>query len=366
MSAARRKKHRLWLWLLLLLALPALSLFMWFWASADRTDGKSKPASPAVGRVEQQDRVLATGVVRPQVGAEVNVGTRISGRVESVRAAIGDRVKKGDILAKLERDELEAAVKMAEAASSAAWTRLALLQKGSRPEEIKAAQASVDGALAVSKDAERELERRKRLYAEDLISREQLDHAQRDFDVAQSKLRASEEAAALKRKLYRPEEIALARYAALEAGAALETARIRLDYAIIRSPIDGVVASVSMQNGESVSVGLQAPTLVTIIDLDRLQVEAYVDEVDIGRVKLGGPASFTVDTYPDSVFKGTVHAIYPKAILEDNVVNYLTIISFSAPAETLRPGMTANVSIETDPTRRNGSKSEAVAGQDTH
>lgn len=361
MSAARRKKNRLWIWLLLFLGLPVLSLSMWFWASADGTDKSGKQATPPAGTGETETRVLATGVVRPQVGAEVNVGTRISGRVESVRATIGDHVKKGDILAKLERDELEAAVKMAEAVASAAWTRLALLQKGARPEEIESAQASVDGAQAVLKDAERELKRRKRLYAENLISKEQLDHAHRDFDVAESKLKAAKEGSALKKKLYRPEEIAIARYNAVEAGSSLEMARIRLDYAVIRAPINGVVASVSMQNGESVSVGLQAPTLVTIIDLDRLQVEAYVDEVDIGKVKVGAPASFTVDTYPDSVFKGTVQAIYPKALLQDNVVNYLTIISFSAPAETLRPGMTANVSIETDPREKNGSNSEDIA-----
>jgi HlyD family secretion protein len=190
------------------------------------------------------------------------------------------------------------------------------------------------------------MKRREKLFAEELISQEQLDHARRDYEVAKSKLKGAEEDLSLKKNIYRPEEIALARYNAVEARAALETAQIRLDYAVIRSPISGVVATVAMQNGEAVSVGLQAPTLVTIIDLERLQVEAYVDEVDIGRVEVGSPATFTVDTYPDKTFKGKVQAIYPKAVQEDNVVNYLTIISFTNPPGTLRPGMTTNVNIQ--------------------
>lgn len=367
MSPKKRKKRSFWPWLLLLIGLPALSIGMWLWASGSRSEGKKKPTKTSVQgskKMTNEDRVLATGVIRPQVGAEVNVGTRISGRVEKVYAAIGNQAKKGDVLAELEKEELEAAVKKAEAAAAAAWTKLVLLKKGARSEEIESARASVQAARAVMEDAEREMKRREKLFAEELISQEQLDHARRDYEVGKSKVKGAEEALSLKKKLYRPEEIALARYNAVEAKAALESARIRLDYAVIRSPINGVVATVAMQNGETVSVGLQAPTLVTIIDLERLQVEAYVDEVDIGRVKVGSPATFTVDTYPDKTFKGKVQAIYPKAVLEDNVVNYLTIISFTNAPGTLRPGMTTNVTIQIqdkEVARREGAGGGAMA-----
>lgn len=358
----RKRRHRLWPWLVLFLGLPALSVGFWIWTShrPSKKNNNKKPVRRADGKSKQagrsRDKVLATGVVRPQVGAEVKVGTRISGKVETVRAAIGHQVKKGEVLARLETDELKAAVKKAKAASAAAWSKLALLRRGSRNEEIASAEAMLKAALSVKEDAERELKRRRALLEKKLISREEVDHAQRDLAVATSKWKEARNTLDLKRKRYLPEEINWARAKAVEAQAALEMTRIRLDYATIRAPIDGVVATVSIQNGETVSAGLRSPTLVTIIDLERLQVEAYVDEVDIGQVAVGRQATFTVDTYPNEVFKGKVQAIYPKAVLEDNVVNYLTIISFQIPKATLRPGMTTNVTIQAASPRKNKRK----------
>ena len=106
-----------------------------------------------------------------------------------------------------------------------------------------------------------------------------------------------------------------------------------------------MIASVSTQEGETVASGMSAPTFVTVLDLSRLQVEAYVDEVDIGRVRSGLRASFTVDAFPERTFTGTVAAIYPKAVLQNNVVNYLTIVTVDDPERLLRPEMTANVTI---------------------
>jgi RND family efflux transporter MFP subunit len=107
-----------------------------------------------------------------------------------------------------------------------------------------------------------------------------------------------------------------------------------------------VVASVSTREGETVAAGLNAPTFVTIVDLKRLQLDAYVDEVDIGRVKVGQDAVFTVDAFPDKEFKGRVTAIYPRAVLQDNVVTYDCIVGIDTPyAGLLRPQMTASVTI---------------------
>ena len=132
----------------------------------------------------------------------------------------------------------------------------------------------------------------------------------------------------------------------------MRAAEIDLSYAQITAPISGVVASVSTREGETVAAGFSAPTFVTIVDLDRLEVLAYVDETDIGRVFLGQLASFEVDTYPGLPINGVVAAIQPSAELRDNVVNYVIRLEFDSPSAsqdttpnefTLRPEMTAHV-----------------------
>ena len=121
---------------------------------------------------------------------------------------------------------------------------------------------------------------------------------------------------------------------------------MQLSYATITAPINGVVGSVSTQEGETVAAGLNAPTFVTISDLSRLMVEAYVDEVDIGKVQPGQRAVFTVDAFPAVDFEGNVVAIYPKASIQDNVVKYTVALDVTTPYEgKLRPEMTATVSI---------------------
>jgi macrolide-specific efflux system membrane fusion protein len=131
-----------------------------------------------------------------------------------------------------------------------------------------------------------------------------------------------------------------------QAEANLDYARIQLGYTKIHAPISGVVASVSTQEGETVAASFSAPTFVTIINLERLEVWAYVDETDIGRVKEGQQAFFTVDTYTDTDFEGVVTAIYPKAEIQDNVVNYVTILKITDMQDKiLRPQMTTTVTI---------------------
>jgi macrolide-specific efflux system membrane fusion protein len=131
-----------------------------------------------------------------------------------------------------------------------------------------------------------------------------------------------------------------------EGEANLEYAKTQLAYAKIRAPISGVVASVSTQEGETVAASFSTPTFVTIIDLDRLELWAYVDETDIGRVIEGQRAVFTVDTYPETEFEGEVLSIYPNAVIQNTVVNYVTIVHIGdRQGKILRPEMTANVTI---------------------
>jgi HlyD family secretion protein len=292
--------------------------------------------------------VLATGAVRPQVGAEVRVGARISGRVDKLLVKVGDVVAAGQVIAEIEHADLDARVKSAEADLQVAQASLALLQRGARPEDVDAARAMQRQVEAEVDMAKLTVDRRRSLVEQGMMPPEQLDDAERALAVARAQVDAARETVRLRRTPYLPEEIQLTQAKVGQAEAALELTRIELTYAAVRSPIAGVIASVSTQEGETVASGMSAPTFVTVIDLSRLQVEAYVDEVDIGRVRPGLAASFTVDTFPDRTFSGKVTAIYPKAVLQNNVVNYLTIITVDDPGRLLRPEMTANVTVVAD------------------
>jgi len=132
------------------------------------------------------------------------------------------------------------------------------------------------------------------------------------------------------------------------AEAALKIAQTNLSYATITAPISGVVASVSTQQGETVTAGGASggtPTFVTIVDLRRLEAHAFVDETDIGKVQAGQAVTFTVATFPDREFTGKVTAIHPTALVQVNVVTYDVVIAIDHPEDVLRPDMTATVTI---------------------
>jgi macrolide-specific efflux system membrane fusion protein len=129
------------------------------------------------------------------------------------------------------------------------------------------------------------------------------------------------------------------------AEAGVMEARAGLSYTTLVAPIDGVVAQVTTQEGETVAAGMSSPTFVTIMDLGKLEVAAYVDEVDIGRVAIGQSATFTVDSFPDVDFTGKVTAVYPRAVIQSNVVNYITTLSIDNSEGRLKPDMTATITI---------------------
>jgi len=139
---------------------------------------------------------------------------------------------------------------------------------------------------------------------------------------------------------------AVAEQQSKQAQANLADAVTQLSYGKIFAPIAGTVESVSTQEGETVAASFASPTFVTLLDLSRLEVWAYVDETDIGKIRVGQSASFTVDTYGDYEFAGKVTAIYPQAQIRDNVVDYVTVIRFQSPRDRiLRPEMTTTVRI---------------------
>jgi RND family efflux transporter MFP subunit len=254
-------------------------------------------ASVVVARRDIGTVVKATGVIRPMIGAEVRVGSRVSGVVRRLLVQVGDRVRQGQLLAELDDRELRA--RLAEAVGA-----------------LERAQANL--AFAQS-----DLRRRRQLSADGLL-------APADLDVA-------ERAAALAEK------------ERAQADASHDYAATQVSYARIVAPIDGVVASVATQEGETVAASFAAPTFLTLLDLRRLEVRAYVDETDIGRIRRGQTARFTVDTYPGRDVTGRVETVYPQAEIRDNVVDYVTVVRFVAPPDcVLRPEMTAAVRIAID------------------
>jgi HlyD family secretion protein len=285
------------------IGLAALGVAALLWSRAGRAQSQAAGEAQVV-RVVRRDIgsfVKATGIIKPRVGAEVRVGSRASGVVKRLYARVGDRVTAGQLLAELDDRDLvarrnEAAAAVQQADVNVRYTRSDLARK---------ATLGDGGAIAVS----------------------EVDLAKQAAAVAEQQLTA--------------------------ARASLEYATTQVGYARIVAPIAGVVASVSTQEGETVAANFAAPTFVTLIDLSRLEVWAYVDETDIGRVRLGRTAKFTVDTYGDQEFNGRVTAIYPKAEIRDNVVNYVTVLRFEPPRDrTLRPEMTTTVRIILDTRER--------------
>jgi macrolide-specific efflux system membrane fusion protein len=214
--------------------------------------------------------------------------------VRRLLVRVGDFVARGQLLAELDARDLEA-----------------------RRQEAAAARGLSEAKLRY---AEADLRRKQELSAAGLLAPSDLDLAEQAFRVAREQ-RA-------------------------QAQANLDYATTQLDYSRIVAPIAGVVSSVTTQEGETVAASFAAPTFVTLLDLDRLEVRAYVDETDIGRIRPGQQARFTVDTYRDHEFEGRVTAVYPQAEIRDNVVNYVTVIQFQASGDrVLRPEMTTTVRI---------------------
>lgn len=278
-----------------LLGVLAIAAVVWARTAAKRADDPLRDAQ--IVRVTRRDianAIKATGIIKPMVGAEVRVGSRVSGVVRRLYVRVGDSVAQGQLLAELDARDLEA-------------------RRGEAAAALRVADANF-------RYADAELRRKRELRAAQLLSASDMDLAQQAFAVSEQQ-RA-------------------------QARANLDYAATQLGYARIVAPIPGVVGSVTTQEGETVAASLAAPTFVTLVDLTRLEVRAYVDETDIGRVRIGQTAHFTVDTYPDHEFDAVVTAVYPQAEIRDNVVDYVTVLRFDAPRDhLLRPEMTTTVRI---------------------
>lgn len=250
--------------------------------------------------------IMATGTLNPVI--LVQVGSQVSGNIKRLYADFNSVVKKDQVIAQIDSTLLKAEVEKARA-------------------NYKAALANVEKAKVIVTDTRRTLNRYKALVKENLVSQSDVDTAQTNYDSAVA-------------------QIEVARAQVDQTRSTLDFSRTRLDYAIIRSPVDGIVLSRNVDVGQTVAASLQAPTLFTIAqDLTRMQVNTSVDEADVGRVEVGQKVTFTVDAYPSDVFKGRVSQIRNAPQVVQNVVTYDVIVEVENPELKLKPGMTANVSI---------------------
>lgn len=239
----------------------------------------------------------------------VQVGTQVSGTIQGLFVDFNSPVKKGEIIAQIDPALFNAEVEQ---------TRGNFL----------AAQANLVKARATAADAKRTMERNRQLVKDGVVSQGDFDTAETRYDESIAAVRAAEATV-------------------VQTRGARSRAETNLKNATIRSPVDGVVISRSVDVGQTVAASFQTPTLFTIAqDLTQMQIETSVDEADISRVRVGQPVTFTVDAYPDTPFKARVAQVRNAPVVTQNVVTYVVVITVANPDLKLKPGMTANVAIE--------------------
>jgi len=252
--------------------------------------------------------VSATGNLAAVV--TVQVGTQVSGTIQKLFVDYNSPVKRGQVIAQIDPSLFSAQLEQ---------TRGNYLN----------AQATLQKAKADLADARRTLERNRQLLKDGVVSQSDFDAADNRYQMALATVKAAEGSVAQTRGSFSQSET-------------------NLRYATIRSPVDGIVVSRNVDVGQTVAASFQTPTLFTIAqDLTRMEIDTSVDEADISRVKVGQPVSFTVDAYPESRFAGTVRQVRNAPVVTQNVVTYVVVIDVDNRDMKLKPGMTANVSIET-------------------
>ena len=305
-------------------------------------DYKFKP----VTRKDIYQKVLATGTVTLKTGAEVKIGARISGQLEKLMVKIGDVVKAGDAIATIEHEDLLARVAQFKADLKAEEARLdKIINEG--PLELNKLKAALEELNVQVNLARKMLSRNQTLKEKGIVSEFVVDEADERLLVLNAQINSAREEIKLEAARLQ-NDIRLQEAKVEKALANLFEEETRLSYATITAPIDGVVAFISTQEGETVVASLSAPTFVTLIDLKKLEVTAFVDETDIGKIKEKQEAKFTVDAFPKIFFDAVIREIRPKAVIKDNVVNYEVMLEISKKnISLLRPEMTANIVVTT-------------------
>ncbi|MGE5725067.1 MAG: efflux RND transporter periplasmic adaptor subunit [Acidobacteriota bacterium] len=304
-------------WLLSLTAIGLIVLLAAF------TFGRKDQAQYFTAKAQTgtiNDVVQATGTINAVT--TVQVGSQVSGTISRLNADFNSRVQKDEVIAQLDPSLLQGALLQAEADLQNARATLASVQADLTKAEAAAAQTKADYA------------RNAALVKDGVVSAQQFDLAKASADTNNAAVVAAQ---------------AQVKQAAAQVNlkaAAVQVAKTTLDHTIIRSPINGIVVARNVDVGQTVAASLQAPTLFNIAqDLTKMQVDTQTDESDVGNIKVGQAATFTVDAYPNQTFQGKVVQIRLNPTTVQNVVTYDTVIAFDNPQMKLFPGMTAYVNI---------------------
>jgi HlyD family secretion protein len=261
----------------------------------------------AVTRGDIVDVVAATGTL--EAVTTVQVGTQVGGIIQELYADFNSIVKKGQIIARLDPTLLQTNIEQQRA-------------------NVTRSEADLDRLKVGLDDAQQKLDRAKALFEKNLLPRTDLETAQVNVQSAKAQIKSSE--AAL-----------------VQAKSQLNTAEVNMAHTVITAPIDGIVISRAVEPGQTVNAGMSAPTLyVLAADLTKMQVNANIDEADVGRMRPGQAVTFRVDAFPNETFTGAVEQVRLQPTTVQNVVTYQTVINVPNEQLKLKPGMTANVSIE--------------------
>jgi len=287
-----------------------------------------------VERGEISSIVTATGTINPVI--TVLVGSQISGTIKALYADFNSVVKEGQVVAQIDPAIFEAQVEQGRANVLNAQANLLNAQAN-----LENAKANLVKAEVAVLDTKRTLDRNRPLLERNVIAQATLDTAQANYDTAVAQrdvAKAQVESA--------KSQVESSKAQIEQAKAALKVAETNLRYTTIRSPVNGIVIARNVDVGQTVAASLQAPTLFTIAkDLTQMQVDSNVSEADVGRIAVGQDSTFTVDAYPERIFRGRVSEIRNAPIVVQNVVTYDVVIQVGNKDLKLKPGMTANVSI---------------------
>jgi HlyD family secretion protein len=279
----------------------------WYWSSRKSEAAESTYRTATVERGDIRVAISATGTL--SAISTVTVGSQISGQVTDVLVDYNSEVKKGEVLARIDPSTYEAQIAQGNA-------------------QIANAQASLRQAQATLRNAELDYQRKADLGRQKLVAQSDVDLARAALDQARAQVNAGQ--AQIRQQT-----------------ASTQTTRVNLDRTVIRSPVDGVVLTRTIEPGQTVAASLQAPELFTIAeDLSKMKIELAVDEADIGQVKMGQTVSFTVDAFADRQFRGQVQQVRLSATTTNNVVTYPVVVSVDNTDGTLLPGLTVNAEIE--------------------
>lgn len=308
----------------------------WWWLH-ESLNGDAKYRLAKVERGALTAAVAASGTLNAVT--TVQVGSQISGQIRDLTADFNTLVKKGQVIARIDPATYELRVNQARADVSAAQSSVEVARSQLTAQRAQHAQSKVNFV-----EAERDFKRKQSLVEKGFISSAERDKAQSALDGAREQVNSGEAQIAVAAAQVKNAE-SLVR----QRESALRQAEVDLDRTYIRAPVDGIVISRSIDAGQTVAASLQAPTLFTIAqDLRQMQVETSVDEADVGRLRVGQGATFTVDAFPRRSFAGEIKQIRKAPQNVQNVVTYTVIISAANPDLSLLPGMTANVRVVVD------------------